>query len=1010
MENTRISTWVACATLLMACGGNEGRVSVVEPPEAGAVVVRSALFQQALATPLGTEIACSLSLSSASAVPGTAVTISGVPAGLTNALIRVISDNGDQQQVDPLFLNADAAAGTARFTTPLHPSRDPQGGNVLLELGNGQQHCPALAFAIDPLPAAPADYAQTVQQAFENYVDTAIRVSGLDPAALLQADAADVVPSDLPYWIGKQFTSADREDSLLRMANQAAADDDLLLERLLMASGIEALLNSQAEVLDMIPDGQREPVTARHWQKRYLPRTASAKLGNCQRVELDPNKLNISSPADLSMRMKAVAAARGDLGVDKNDGLRLLGGVSLSQAGNLSGSAAYAGGGLFVLRSIDEARQALEPQEITDFDVRAETLWVEDRPQSQPLRWENSTINAKGKTFNVSKAALEGLLTGIGFASGGLGAVGTAATAAGVIAPDGVNAALDAVTGDECIRIAAPRYGPIIANDEQWVTSSIEGAAIERVNHRQYRGVDQGSGVLKVELNTEQFAVQGFFEKQFTVVVEPLNLSASRSQVFVSEPGEVVELSVLVINAHTEQDDFRAIVVDDLGQIIGEQRSGNLYTVRLKTSTTREDYPTFLRLEAQNLTLPLGAPKRQLTVKFDVDGSLTIMPEEACLLPGQTLDVSAEIEGFQPGNDGVKWSSNGGSFADPGVLETVFTAPASPGTVEVMIESLTDSEVNDTVSYTVSNSCLRKAWFPAASVSVAGNGVYSQNDDPNGSSPCPLDDHDAPQVAELQTPQRLLDTQPPQVPATADLWFGRSEAFQQLLINNSSYHQGSANSDGCSSLSLDSRVEGSSVYESDADGLLRMRITADMEQRCDSHDDGSVVCADVNSIGSANAYYYLGVEQEQRYRLQGSLSCSGLSGNITIFPFSGSLQRFVNGQEPYQPESQVTGVRDAQGNYRSPQLFEVTCSDPDELLFIDEEFTLDAPAPGDTDLVVLSVLGVVQARTDAVAKEGFGPPDFSMPTFPPTPPPEPTVGQHSGTLDLELELDLEELE
>ena len=47
--------------------------------------------------------------------------------------------------------------------------------------------------------------------------------------------------------------------------------------------------------------------------------------------------------------------------------------------------------------------------------------------------------------------------------------------------------------------------------------------------------------------------------------------------------------------------------------------------------------------------------------------------------------------------------------------------------------------------------------------------------------------------------------------------------------------------------------------------------------------------------------------------------------------------------------------------------------------------------------------------TDAIAKEGFGPPDFSMPTFPPQPPPEPTVGTHTGAVDIEFEIDLEEL-
>lgn len=1002
-----VAGWASSALFLVAC--SDSVVSLeVDGPDAP-VTVRSSVFAEALAQPLGEPVQCNLSLSTNRAMPGAPVQILGVPETFGPAAIRVIAQTPDGSLVDPLFVAVGAAPDSLQFVTPIHPSQDADGGFVALELGDGAQHCPPLDFEVLPLPDAPADYAESVRLQLEALVDDVIRSTGLDPDELLGAEPQDVLPGNSAFWLAKQFTSADREDSLLRVAAGAGADPDLLLERMLMGADLEAHLQNLADAYQMIPPAQREPATKKHRQRRPLGR---AKRGACTNFEIDPQKLDISSPEALSQRMLAVAGGQSALSGRPNDGLALLGGYSMTELGNYQNNATFASTGLFVLKSLQEAEQALQPQTITDFDVRAETLWVEDRPQAQPLRWEGATIHAEGQRFNVSKATLEGLLGGLGLVGGGAAAFGTAATVAGLVDSQGVSAALDEVTGNSCFQIAPPRYGPIIANDEAWVTAIIEGAAVERVSHRQYRGVDQGSGVLKVTLNTEKFAADGFFEKQFTVVVEPLNLSVSRSQVFVSEPGEIVELSALVTNAFTEQDDFTSRLIGssgDVGEIIAEQRSGGLYEIRVRSASDRESYPTFVEFEAQNLTLPLGAEKRRLRVKLDVDGSLDISPDTACLLPSQPLDVRAEIKGFLPDNQDVKWTTTGGSFTDPEALETVFTAPDALGEVVLTVTSLADSEVADSVTYTVSETCLRKAWYPSASISVSGNGVYSTNRDPSGSSPCPLDSHDDPQVEELQTPQYLLDTQPPDVPDTADLWFGRSDRFAQTLVNNSSHHQGSTDTVSCSSVTLDSSVDGSVLYASDADGALSMAIAAQMTQRCERHDDDSVVCADVQSIGSANGYYYLSLDKEQRYRLQGSLSCTALAGNITLFPFVGTVQRFVDGQDPYQPEPPVTGVRDAQGDYRSPQLFSVSCSDPNELTFIDQEFILDAPQAGDTDLVVISILGLVQAGTDAIAKEGFGPPDFSMPTFPPQPPPEPTVGTHSGAVDIEFEIDLEEL-
>lgn len=997
-RQTGLGGWIlAAAWMLSGCGGGDSDSSTA----AATVQVNNPAFAEVLSAPLGAPASCALRLSADAAVPGERIVISGVPAELGDASIRVIApaeQAGELPLVDPLLLLADAPAGERHFVVPLHPSGDAEGGAVQLELGDGIVACAALDFTIQPLPAAPADYTETIQARMETYVDRLLEVMGYDPSGLLAQTQQDVLPADFPLWLAKQFVSADREGSMARLASANSADGDDLAERLMMATGLEAELNERIDALAALPQAQLEPASAEAKQGRRLwsgKSFAAAKLGSCSGLQFDARKLSIHSAAELSSRMLAANGVDNRL-ANYGNGSVLANHAALSTNAAAAQGGAFAGSALFLLTTATEAKMALEPRTIVDFDVRSfETLWIEDRPISREAKWSGATVAAEGSRFNITRAALQSLVAVLGVVPG---PVGTAVTAAGAFAPNAVNGAIDSFAEGSCFQIAAPRYGPIDVSDEQWTASEVSGVFTD-FDHRRYYATDLGAGEVKVSLRSEQFGVSGEFERSATLQAEPIQISTSTGKVFVAEPGELVELEATVINADTTQDDFQLVAHGAIGEVISTRRDGQFFTVQIKTNEDREAYPFELEFVAANTTLPLGSPQRSKRVSFDVRGSLDISPDDACLLPGQTLDVSAEIKGFQPGNDGVRWSASAGSFADDAALDTVFTAPQQLGVVTLEIVSTTDGEVSDTANYTVSAQCLRKIWYPEASFSTDGNGVYGGGPE-DGSGPCPPGEHDDTQAEELLTPGERIDT-PPSEPAQSRLWFDHQDGVQALLSHNSTRYY--SRDDSCGNASFSAESRGRIDYLAEGDGTLALNVDAQVQAQCQRYDNENrdVECAGAAAVAGAFGQYILAVgDQAATYRLTGSLQCGAMDGYIILTPFTITVARYVDGQ-PYEPTQGQTGVRDAQGNPRSPQLLNAHCSQANELIFIDETFTLDGAEAGQTDQVFLPLTGAVTVTPDFIEKDHFGPPNPFDPIE------EPAPGTYSGQVDLQFEIRLE---
>src|SRR5699024_8152788 len=187
----RASTFFVCAALtLVSCGGSSGGKS---PPAKSSNPTPS--LETILASPLGTtQSDCNdLSLSIYQATPGERITLTGIPTSFNEANIRVISEE-NTKATSALFIWPNETSDAFYFAAPFHPEGNIDGGDVLLELGDGIQYCKAISFSINPLPDADAHYADTIHKKIEALVDATLNAMGIDPEHLINADINTLDP------------------------------------------------------------------------------------------------------------------------------------------------------------------------------------------------------------------------------------------------------------------------------------------------------------------------------------------------------------------------------------------------------------------------------------------------------------------------------------------------------------------------------------------------------------------------------------------------------------------------------------------------------------------------------------------------------------------------------------------------------------------------------------------------------------------------------------------------
>ena len=1003
-----------CLTLFIAgCGGGSdgGEDDRSTPGDT------ETTLDQVLAQPLGQETTCSTPLFSKTAgVPGDEVVVTGLPQEMDTVSLRVIfeTDNGETL-VDPLFVRVDDETDQMSFAVPVHPTGNPEGGKVQLEPGDGDLHCPGETFTIEALPPAPEDYPVTIADQLEDWVDAVLVNLGYDPPTILDADAQDLPQARWNLWLAKQFVSGDRDGALPDLAEKARDSDNDLMARLLKASDLEQDIDrarnelASADRNRLEPRSLSETTTLTRSNNPGIVGSASgvetssrfSPGASCEEQSIAPDELEINSTSELSSLIQEARA--GSLLNSEASGRagQVLGGASLTLSGTAGDAAGHAGTAHFVATTVDAAQNALKPQQITEFEVgRVGSEWVEDRPADDTLFWDQAEVQAKGNSINVSAITLQSLVTAGGMASG---PIGSAITAASTVAPDAINGAIEELTGESCVRIRAPEYGPFNVNDQQWTEVELLGSTVELAEperHREYRGVDIGTSELEISLKEEPFALSFPMREQFAVDVVRVNTSLSPSSVNLTEPGELVELAATATNPYLEdnRNDFTAELTPESGGTLSAPGPvGNWFEVDYDTPEDRDSYPHFVEFTANHKTLPEGSG-RTYQAKVDIGGDVGINESNVCLNPMQEQSFTATLDGFTDDNETVNWTASAGTITSTGALTADYTAPSGTGEVEITATADSDGEVTDTLTIAISQDCIRKLWVPSADIVLDGGGNY-----PDEANNCGTGDHDDVQEETLKAQDPPTDVEA--LLDADDYWFSRTETITASFFHNSERFHYDSDNDECLSNTFEGNNNTTLAYSADPDGTLTASLDTEMQIECQDYGDGTIECVESQSLMDLGlGGYVVEVDEEQTLTLEGELVCSGLEGLVGIgqgpnMGLAGRVLRFEDG-EPWTSEDpdSPTGIENPDGSLSFPPLFELTCDEPSQSITINEEFVITEPPENETHEVVVFLQGRFQALGNYTGSSNLGTPEIPMV--------EPEPGIHNTSADIDFSIKL----
>lgn len=398
------------------------------------------------------QLACdSLSLSHATAVPGEELVLKGVPAEFAEPNIRVIAKNKPQSAI-PLFLFATNFPDEFKLAAPFHPEGKVEGGEVLLELGDGTHYCEPLELTLEELPEADATYTEEVLDELEEWVNKYLAMMGYDAEELHQKYPLSLDPFERTLWLAKELISGENEASLPVIYKELG--EEAVFPRVLKATGIkESIQKARGALQDVEPWGELDEPISRTEEKRLLAKRtghivkqlmdpspdaqkrAALELQErrflstaCEDQKFDPKRLRILGAEELSRRMLAA----GNVFDDTVAGAAL-GTTSMINEGRIGAAAGHAGNTLFAVSTVQQARNALEPRHITSFEVESvPNRWGEARDPNQPLSWRGAKVTARGESFNLARATLESLVQAIGLVPGPVGV----AVGAGTMVPD----------------------------------------------------------------------------------------------------------------------------------------------------------------------------------------------------------------------------------------------------------------------------------------------------------------------------------------------------------------------------------------------------------------------------------------------------------------------------------------------------------------------------------------------------------------------------------------------
>jgi hypothetical protein len=650
-----------------------------------------------------------LTLSATSAEPLDQVTLSGLPADLGQIAVYLETVAG---AIGHLYPTGPVAGGEATFTVPPSPDGDPDGGDVMLTVTNADEACPALAFTIDPLPPAPADYATymaDLSATMRELLDLVAQAFGTDYATL-SAAAAPPAGGLAPLYVAVRVF-----DATLKSPPDLETDADReLMVRLLAKVGALGVLQGTIDDLDQwLTDNGSFKVAAGPVRKAGADVPSGSgtarRAGEGCTVKAPP-EIDISSTARLSSIMSSspfldvASDALGDFATAMAAFSSLVGAVP-----GASATTSTYGGLATVVGSIVNYTRAVLPSAFTSlsFDVES-PIWEDKYPTSSA--WSNAQASVTSTPFNLAKAELENLVAVAELVS----LPGWALTVAQFSYEDEFDAALDDITdadGPLCVTVPAQQWGPFDVTNGKWTSSEIIGDTIAKLTHETYLPAMLGASEIRVRILPDMFGGATNVASNF-VTVEAKTVTISPVSPKVDKPGDPVHL-VVSVNAYSPE----AVTFTPppgAGAVTHDYGGDGIHTYDFASPGSESQFPAPFRVASTSRVVPPTDFERADSVDIKLNkGTLEITGERGCIAPGEVVDLEAVLTGFDdPAGKTVTWDQSAGSTT-PGIdtRMATYTAPGTLGLITVRAETPVpgaEDPAADEVEMEVSDSCLRQ--------------------------------------------------------------------------------------------------------------------------------------------------------------------------------------------------------------------------------------------------------------------------------------------------------------
>lgn len=646
-------------------------------------------------------------LATSSALPLATVELTGVPEDFSSTMNADVRAAASDDSTVAFVWRDDE--GTVRMAVPVHPTGDPDGGDVELVIGDGTSSCESVPFTIEALPAAEGT-ATAVVDALQESLDLLAGRFGYTSSDLRATDLSALPEHLYPLALAQSvLDDPDNPNTLRKLAGGSAplltegTVDVTLTDRLLARTGVLEALTSFNEELAASGSAFSDPASAELAARSADGGAAASVLSECASVSTAA-ELDYCMDAQLEAEFKLSGeSATGEVLGDLGTATGLAGAIPFPPA-----KLAAAGAGLasWLLQVYRRALAGLLPSE---FDqpltvTFTETSFEEDA--ADPGEWTDAMALAKSAGWTLDKTAMETVIQGIGV-KGAKGAYddwlnrfAPADVVGDVIA--GLAGFVDTQTAQwlvnhtttDIIHLPSKNFGPVDVTAETWTDKRLSGSTfvVEFTDHHHYIPREVGSSEIVVETKVSEFGGATPAEGRGSVIVRAIDLTFDPAEV-VMKRGEQRDFTLQVENSAFPE---KVEVESPTGRasLASFDAGAKSHTVTYTAPSSPDAFPELVSVRH---TAETGARRPSLSPPPRVGFATVRLPQvrvtplSECVDRGATHPFQAEVVGLE--NQEVTWDASAGDIGSTGPSTATFQAPSTTQTVTITATSVEDPEL-----------------------------------------------------------------------------------------------------------------------------------------------------------------------------------------------------------------------------------------------------------------------------------------------------------------------------